>query len=239
MPSVTFTPIGIIHSCFRQKFGIPRQPGLVRAARGELELLPPYNRREALAGLEGFSHLWIHFIFHRTMAEGWRPTIRPPRLGGKKRVGVFATRSTHRPNPLGMSVVRLESIVEREGKLLLELSGIDLLDQTPVVDIKPYLPYADIIDDASGGFAPEPDGGAAVRFTVEVEQFCDHYQRQTRRDLRSLVEQILAQDPRPAYLHQSSERSYGMHLWELNVRWRIEDGGFLVYLIEPGEPVNE
>ncbi|WP_426416609.1 tRNA (N6-threonylcarbamoyladenosine(37)-N6)-methyltransferase TrmO [Aestuariirhabdus sp. LZHN29] len=236
--SVTFKPIGIIHSCFRQKFGIPRQPGLVNAARGKLELLAPYNRREALAGLEGFSHLWIHFIFHQTMDEGWRPTIRPPRLGGKKRMGVFATRSTHRPNPLGMSVVRLEGIIEREGRVLLEISGIDLLDQTPVVDIKPYLPYADIIADARGGFAPEPGAGTPVQFTPATEQFCAQYQHRTERELKPLIEQILQQDPRPAYLQENPSRSYGMYLWELNIRWRIEQGAFVVYLIETTEPTT-
>ncbi|MCL6417018.1 tRNA (N6-threonylcarbamoyladenosine(37)-N6)-methyltransferase TrmO [Aestuariirhabdus sp. Z084] len=234
--SVTFEPIGIIHSCFRQKFGIPRQPGLVRAARGQLELLPPYNRREALTGLEGFSHLWIHFIFHQTMDEGWRPTIRPPRLGGKKRIGVFATRSTHRPNPLGMSVVRLENILEQDGRLLLEISGIDLLDQTPVVDIKPYLPYADIISDASGGFAPEPGAQTAVTFTEEALAICQQYEQQQGRQLQLLIQQILSQDPRPAYLNKNNERSFGMSLWDLNIRWRIETGGFVVYEVQQQEP---
>ncbi len=234
--SVNVKPIGIIHSCFRQKFGIPRQPGLVTAARAELELVAPYNRREMLNGLEGFSHIWVHFIFHRTMDEGWRPTIRPPRLGGKKRMGVFATRSTHRPNPLGMSVVKLEGIRESDNRLLLDISGIDLLDQTPVVDIKPYLPYADIINDASGGFAPEPDAGTPVRFTPQTEEICRCYKQQTGRQLDVLIEQILSQDPRPAYLHNNNERSYGMHLWELNIRWHIDAGCFVVYEIKQQEP---
>ena len=151
-----FHPIGVVYSCFSEKFGIPRQPGLVPAARATLEILPPYDRDEAFRGLDDFSHLWIVFVFHGIDAEKWQPTVRPPRLGGNTRVGVFASRSGFRPNPIAISSVVLESIRRDHGKMVLELSGIDILDQTPVLDIKPYLPYADSIPDANGGYAGEP-----------------------------------------------------------------------------------
>ena len=133
----TFHPIGVIRSCFTEKFGIPRQPGLVPAARATLEVFSPYDRDEAFRNLDEFSHLWVIFVFHGIPAGKWRPTVRPPRLGGNRRTGVFATRSGFRPNPIGMSAVSLEGIRRHNGKLLLELSGIDLLDRTPVLDIKP------------------------------------------------------------------------------------------------------
>lgn len=147
--------LGIIRSPYKEKFAIPRQPGLVKSARARLELLPPYDQPDVLRGIEQFSHLWLSFVFHQTMAQGWHPTVRPPRLGGNERVGVFATRSTFRPNPLGLSVVELHGVGRERGKLWLELGAVDLLDGTPVVDIKPYIPYADSLPDARGGFAPE------------------------------------------------------------------------------------
>ncbi|MDE1462957.1 tRNA (N6-threonylcarbamoyladenosine(37)-N6)-methyltransferase TrmO [Spartinivicinus poritis] len=229
----TFKPIGIIHSCFTQKFGIPRQPGLVTAATAELALFPPFNRRECFTGLEVFSHLWVSFIFHETLSEGWRPTIRPPRLGGKKRVGVFASRSTHRPNPIGLSVVKLESISQENDKLSLQLSEIDLLDGTPVIDIKPYLPYSDYITDASDGFAPPPLINKPVTFSQQAQSFCDQYQQATRRNLSLLTSQVLSQDPRPAYLQNSYEREYGIQLWDVNIRWHATPDDFYVNYMEP------
>ncbi|WP_040095556.1 tRNA (N6-threonylcarbamoyladenosine(37)-N6)-methyltransferase TrmO, partial [Aeromonas australiensis] len=147
--------LGIIRSPYKEKFAIPRQPGLVKSARARLELLPPYDQPDVLRGIEQFSHLWLSFVFHQTMAQGWHPTVRPPRLGGNERVGVFATRSTFRPNPLGLSVVELHGVGRERGKLWLELGAVDLLDGTPIVDIKPYVPYADSLPDARGGFAPD------------------------------------------------------------------------------------
>lgn len=147
-------PIGTIHSCFKEKFTIPRQPGLVKQAKATLELIEPYNRKEAVRGLEEFSHIWVVFVFHKNESRGqWKPTVRPPRLGGNKRVGIFASRSPHRPSPIGMSAVKLEGIEESKDKILLHLSGVDLLDGTPVLDIKPYIGYADSIEDSYDGFA--------------------------------------------------------------------------------------
>lgn len=227
--SFEFSPIGVIHSCFKQKFGIPRQPGLVSAAQATLELLPPYDCAEAMVELEGFSHLWIVFVFHQAMRDDWSPTVRPPRLGGNRRVGVFASRSPFRPNPIGLSAVRLDGIVERDGKRLLKLSGIDLLDGTPVLDIKPYLPYGDAIADARGGYAPAaPPAPLSVSFSREAEAQI----RSAERDhpgLLTLIEQVLAADPRPAYQSASSaKKQFGMRLWDYDVQWQVAGNGLLV-----------
>jgi tRNA-Thr(GGU) m(6)t(6)A37 methyltransferase TsaA len=192
-----FAPIGVVRSCFREKFGIPRQPGLASAARATLELLPPYNQPAAVRGLEGFSHLWLVFAFHGIPAGRWQPTVRPPRLGGNRRLGVFATRSTFRPNPIGLSAVKLERIATDHGKVVLHLAGVDVLDGTPVLDIKPYLPYADCIPTATGGFATEvPPSGLAVEFSPAAAAFCAAL---PVGDPRELITQLLRQDPRPAY----------------------------------------
>nr|WP_306670891.1 tRNA (N6-threonylcarbamoyladenosine(37)-N6)-methyltransferase TrmO [Endozoicomonas sp. SESOKO3] len=231
--SFQFEQIGVIHSCYRQKFGIPRQPGIVTAAESELELLPPFNQENLVRGLEGFSHLWLHFIFHETMNEGWRPTIRPPRLGGKQRMGVFATRSTHRPNPIGLSVVKLKSIQSGNGKLILRLTEADLLDGTPIIDIKPYLPYADALPEAKGGFAPLPAVMAEVEFSEVAMIKCRTYERQTGRSLVELIKQVLGQDPRPAYLRETTGRRHGSALWDVNVVWESRGDHFLVTDLEP------
>ncbi|MGI9276266.1 MAG: tRNA (N6-threonylcarbamoyladenosine(37)-N6)-methyltransferase TrmO [Endozoicomonas sp.] len=228
-----FEQIGVIHSCYRQKFGIPRQPGIVTAAESELELLPPYNQENLVRGLEGFSHLWVHFIFHQTMDEGWRPTVRPPRLGGRQRMGVFATRSTHRPNPVGLSVVRLKGIESGHGRLILKLAEADLLDGTPVIDIKPYLPYADALPEAKGGFAPLPAIMAEVEFTEDALKKCQAYEQRTGRALIELIRQVLGQDPRPAYLRETTDRRHGSALWDVNVVWESKSDHFLVTDIEP------
>ncbi len=137
-------PIGVVHSCYTEKFGIPRQPGLVDKARATIELFSPYNRAEMVRKLESFSHIWVHFLFHDAVAEGWRPTVRPPGLGGQKRVGVFASRSPHRPNHLGISAVKLIGIKRVGQRLLLEVGGGDFLHGSPVFDLKPYIPYSDL-----------------------------------------------------------------------------------------------
>ncbi len=223
MESLHFEPIGVVHSPYREKFGIPRQPGLVSAARMQLELLPPYNRPEAVKGLEGFSHIWVSFLFHGVIAGKWSPTVRPPRLGGNARVGVFASRSTHRPNPLGLSVVELERIEFDEG-VVLHLRGGDLLDGTPVLDIKPYIPYADIIPEARAGFAPEPPETCEVRFS-EVAEAALVARADEHPELRELITQLLAQDPRPGYRRGEDEgREYGMRLYDFDLRWRVADG---------------
>ena len=216
--------IGIIHSPFKEKFGIPRQPGLVPQVRATLQLLPPYDRPEAVAGLEGYSHVWIQFLFHRAMQRPWQPTVRPPRLGGNRRVGVFASRSPFRPNPIGLSVVGLRQVRCEQGRVELLLTGVDLLDGTPVLDIKPYVAYVDSIPGARSGFAPAaPEARLEVRFSAVAEA-----QLEGRRDageLRSVIRDLLALDPRPAYAGDGDgDRVYGIRLYDFDLRWRVQEG---------------
>lgn len=228
-------PIGIIHSCFKEKFGIPRQPGLAPAAEATLELLPPWNREEAVRGLGAFSHVWILFLFHRAAEQGWKPTVRPPRLGGNRRIGVYASRSPFRPNPIGLSAVELARIERRDGRLLLRLRGVDLLDGTPVLDIKPYISYADSIPDARGGFADRaPAGGIGVAFRAEAERFLNTLEESDGRRLKRLIVQLLEQDPRPAYLANNPGRNeFGMRLFDYNIRWSLADASATVLSIVP------
>jgi len=228
-------PIGIVRSCYTDRFGIPRQPGLVTAAEARLELFPRYGREEAFAGLDGFSHIWLIFIFHQCIATEWKPMVRPPRLGGNRKVGVFASRSPYRPNPIGLSAVKLVGI-ERKGKTLtLELHGTDLLDGTPVLDIKPYIPYADALPDADAGFAPDPPGKHwQVEFASQaLHQISDLDPGGVRR-LPLLIEQVLRQDPRPGYMNHRLERTdFGMRLYELEIKWRLDEERFLVVSVLP------
>lgn len=233
-----FEPIGVIHSCFREKFGIPRQPGLVTEARATLELLPPYNQPEAVRGLEGFSHLWLIFIFHGIPSRQWQPTVRPPRLGGNQRLGVFATRSPFRPNPIGLSAVRLERIEINQSRVVLHLAGVDLLDGAPVLDIKPYVPYADCIAEATGGFAREaPKAALTVEFSPSAAAFCTAW---PDGDLRALITQILRQDPRPAYERDyAAPKRYGMKLYDFDLRWEMCGDTAWVIEIIPTERKNQ
>lgn len=213
--SYSFDPIGIVHSCFHEKFAIPRQPSLAEAARGVLELYPPYDKPEALAGLEEVSHLWLLFVFHAAPSGPDHLRVRPPRLGGNQRVGVFASRSTHRPNPLGQSVVRLDSI--KPGHLL--ISGIDLLDGTPVLDIKPYVPYADSVPQAHNGMAATVPDLIPVSWDNIAWQAAREHAERLQQPVVELIEQCLAQDPKPAYQRPTTERHYGVRFWDLNISW--------------------
>lgn len=208
-----FKPVGIIHSCFKEKFGIPRQPGLVKSATATLELLPPYNVEEAFRGIEEFSHLWIVFAFHESVCEKFQPTVRPPRLGGNTRVGVFATRSNFRPNPIGLSVVALKAV---HGTTL-ELGGGDFLDGTPVLDIKPYIPYADSIPGARGGFAPNaPEPINTVIFSPNAEKIFQTLEKPQQQ----LVNDMLRYNPRPAYQTDDPARLFGTKVFDLEVKWK-------------------
>lgn len=222
--------IGLVHSCYREKFGIPRQPGLVKSATGIVEMLPPCNREEMFRELDAFSHIWLQFQFHEAVADGWRPTVRPPWLGGQKRVGLFASRSPHRPNFLGMSVVRYNGLRQEGEKLFLDISGLDLVHGTPVFDIKPYVPYSDLVEEASSGFVHFSASRVSVSFSPESEEVCHSYEKETGRDLRGLIREILEQDPRPAS-QRRKVREYGMLLWEMNVRWLAEEEQFTVLSI--------
>lgn len=219
--SISFKPIGVIRSCYKEKFGIPRQPGLVTAASATLELHAPYDCPEALAALEGFSHIWVIFLFHQLKRQSWKPTVRPPRLGGNQRIGVFASRSPFRPNPIGLSAVLLDGIDCSGGRCRLQLRGADLLDGTPVLDIKPYVPYADALPEARGAYAAQaPVSVLTVEFSEEAAQQCAALAASGVPDLRQLIEQILRADPRPAYCANNGEQqNFGMRLYDFDVQW--------------------
>ncbi|GGO72153.1 tRNA (N6-threonylcarbamoyladenosine(37)-N6)-methyltransferase TrmO [Bowmanella pacifica] len=227
------TPIGIIHTPYKEKFAIPRQPGLVKQAQGEIHLCTAFADANAFRGIDAFSHLWLLFQFHQTAQRGWSPLVRPPRLGGNAKLGVFATRSTHRPNAIGLSVVENLGIEQQKGQLLLKVRGMDLMDGTPILDIKPYLPYADAIPDASGGFAntaPAPD--MQVHYAAEVIPSLLKAERQSP-GITDLIKQVLAQDPRPAYKKKQHEtQEFGMHLGRFNIRWQVRQQESLVIEIQ-------
>lgn len=215
-------PIGIIHSCFKEKFGIPRQSGLVKSAPATLELLPPYNVEEALRGIEEFSHLWIVFAFHESITSTFQPTVRPPRLGGNTRVGVFATRAPFRPNPIGLSVVELKSV----NGTTLELAGGDFLDGTPVLDIKPYIPYADAIPNAQGAFAATaPEAPNTVSCSAEAGDVFQGLEKSKQQ----LIQDVLSYNLRPAYQADDPDRIFGTRLFDLDVKWK-HDGEFITII---------
>jgi tRNA-Thr(GGU) m(6)t(6)A37 methyltransferase TsaA len=205
---ISMKPIGVVESCFGGKFGTPRQSGIVESARGRIVFSDEVDD-EACRGLEEFSHLWLVFLFDQVDEEEARWLVRPPRLGGNEKKGVFATRSPFRPNRIGLSLVKFESI----GEGSLEVSGLDLVDGTPILDVKPYLPYVEAVPDAKGGFAE----AAPVRMEV-VFQFDD-----LEGGDRRLISEALSLDPRPAY-HDDPERIYGCLLAGYEVKWRAEEG---------------
>ena len=215
-------PIARIRSDFSEKFGSPRQSGLVEALTATVVFEPEFRNPAALRGLEGFSRVWLIWEFSQAIREGWSPTVRPPRLGGNRRLGVFATRSPFRPNPIGLSCVRLTEI--REDRALgpvLTVGGADLLDGTPIYDIKPYLPYADCWPDASEGFAARP-GGAELAVDCPPELLA-----RVPEDRRAALLAVLAQDPRPRY-QDDPDRVYGMSFAGLEVKFRAAEGRLTV-----------
>ena len=219
------TPIAHIESLFPEKFGIPRQAGIVDTP-ARIVFEPEYRVAEAVRGLEGFDYLWLVWVFSEAVREGWSPTVRPPRLGGNERMGVFATRSPFRPNPIGLSSVRLTR-VELTSDLgpVLHIAGADLMDGTPILDIKPYLPYTDSHPDARSGFAVRPaERFLAVECPPELLERLPAERRQPLLDL-------LAHDPRPQY-HDDPTRLYGMAYGNHNIRFRVSDGRVEVVEIE-------
>lgn len=209
--------IAHIKSDFSGKFGIPRQSGLVKELKAEIVFEPEYRNPDALRGLEDFSHIWLLWEFSEARREEWSPTVRPPRLGGNKRMGVFATRSPFRPNPVGLSSVVLEGMeLHTDRGPVLHISGADLMDGTPIYDIKPYLPHVDCHPEASGGFAlPFKDYSLEVDFPEELLQ-------KVPEEKRKALLGVLAQDPRPSY-QKDPERIYGFSFAGLEVRFRVKD----------------
>lgn len=218
--------IARIRSQFPEKFGIPRQSGLVEELKARVVFEPEYRDPQALRGLEGFSHIWLIWQFSRSMGAGWSPTVRPPRLGGNERMGVFATRSPFRPNPMGLSCVKLEKVElsTSEGPVLW-VAGADLMDGTPIYDIKPYLPYADCKPQAVGGFASAPKEA-----TLTVD-FPSQLLERVPQELREALTGVLAQDPRPTY-HHDPQRVYGMAFGGLQVRFTVDGDRLTVVEVE-------
>ena len=213
---LTVIPIAYIHTDFKEKFGVPRQSGRVPELRGRIVFEKEYRNKEALRGIEGYSHLWLLWGFSLEKHDKWSPTVRPPRLGGNKRVGVFATRSPNRPNPIGLSCVRLAGIEETEqyGSVLI-VEGADLVDGTPIYDIKPYLPYADAVPEALGGFAEEHrDDFLTVDLPNELSSLLP------KEKLPALIG-ILRDDPRPSY--QSDKRTYGLFFAGFEISFFVSD----------------
>ena len=226
MEQSTFSVIARMHSDFDQKFGIPRQSGLVEELESTIVFEPEFRNADALRGLEGFSHLWVVWEFSKARREGWSPTVRPPRLGGNQRLGVFATRSPFRPNPIGLSCVKLVGVEQHpEYGPVIRVAGADLLNGTPIYDIKPYLPYADCKPDAVGGFASAPK---EATLTVHIPE---DIVEKIPQDKRAAVMGVLAQDPRPSY-QDDPERVYGMSFGGMEIKFQVDGDSLTVCGIE-------
>lgn len=219
-------PVARVSTCYPDKFGVPRQSGLVPGARARLVFEPPFRNPDAVRGLEGFSHVWLIWVFSENLREGWIPTVRPPRLGGNVRMGVFATRAPFRPNPIGLSAVRLERVeLHPQDGPVLHLSGVDLVDGTPILDIKPYVPLADCIPEAAEGFTASP----YERLDVEIPAALA--ESMSPEELAAL-EDTLSLDPRPQY-QDDPERVYGLLFSGREVKFRVAEGRLYVLSLEP------
>lgn len=220
-------PIAVAKTDFPDKFGIPRQSGLVPQLRARVVFTPEFRDPALLRGLEGFTHIWLIWHFSGNRKAGWSPMVRPPRLGGNRRMGVFATRSPFRPNPIGLSCVRLEAVIPEgaQGPELL-ISGADLMDGTPILDIKPYIPYADCHPEASGGFTD-----SAKDFLLRVD-FPEALLSKIPEALRAPLLGVLSHDPRPSY-QKDPKRVYGLSFGGWNIRFRVEEDLLAVISVEP------
>ncbi len=226
------SPIGKIHSPYKEKFAVPRQANLVPSATAKIELLNEANCDEAIRGIEQFSHLWLLFLFDQHLDKGWTPTVRPPRLGGNERIGVFASRASFRPNNIGMSAVPLLGIEKEKSRLFIHIGSCDLVDGTPIIDIKPYIHYCDAITEAISGFANTAPSTLTVHFSPLANkqiqaQNISYHQIQ-------VIKEVLAQDPRPAYKKDKIDlREYAVHLFEFNVKFHVDLINVTVSTIEP------
>ncbi len=228
MTEHNFNSIATIHSCYKEKFGIPRQPGLV-ASPAIIEIDAAYSQDEAFRELETFSHIWVIFVFHGVSNEKWKPTVRPPRLGGNQRIGVFASRSMFRPNPIGLSVVELKNIERKGGKIILNIIGGDFLDATPVLDIKPYIPYADSINTLKAGYATKkPEIKFAVVFSEQVKNEIKRAKIK-HPEFDVIITEILQIDPRPAYQDKKQiKNEFAMKLYNYDLKWQVDKKQIIV-----------
>lgn len=217
----SLTPIAYIQSPFKEKFAVPRQPGLAPSALSSIVLIDDANNEDAVRGLEQFSHLWLLFLFDKNLDKGWSPTVRPPRLGGNKRVGVFASRATFRPNAIGMSVVGFRQVRKEQGNIIIDVASADLVDGTPIIDIKPYIPYCDNITDAAGGYGAEQPSTFEVIFSEQAIAVLE--QQKDSAYKKQVIREVLAQDPRPAYKKgKTDNKEYAVHLFDLNVFFNVK-----------------
>lgn len=213
-------PIGVIQSPYQEKFAVPRQPRLAPSATARIKLMGEANSPESVRGIEQFSHIWLLFLFDKNLAAGWKPTVRPPRLGGNERIGVFASRATFRPNGIGMSAVELKGVTQQGNQTWLELGSVDLVSGTPIVDIKPYIPYSDSIPDAKGGFAAEEPEILEVNFSEQAISKLN--QHPEAKHIIQVIKEVLGQDPRPAYKkNKLDEKEYAVNLFDLNVKFTV------------------
>ena len=234
-----FKPIAYAQTPFKDKFGIPRQSGMIQSIEGKIKFLPDPHFKIALKTLESFSHIWVIFVFHAHGGKNWKPSIRPPRLGGKTKVGVLASRSPHRPNPIGISALKIEDIqLDVVDGAIIKVSGMDLLDGTPILDIKPYLPYADVVNKANSGWASEEIEKVPVTFLDDLDPLIN--QIKTKQiNFKEMLQSVLQLDPRPAFHKRnypikelnSQGRKYGMAFLDWEIKYCICNSGILVYQI--------
>lgn len=241
--SILFNPIGIVETPYGEKFAVPRQPNLVTEGKGILRLFSPYNTADAVRGLDQFSHIWLIFQFDKVPERNWHATVRPPRLGGNERIGVFASRATHRPNPIGLSKVALEKVEIKDNDVLLHLGSVDLVNGTPILDIKPYVTYADSEPEARSSFAQDkPTAKLEVIFSNSALQAVTSSPYFVKFNIHHPIEfirQVIAQDPRPAYQQgKASSRIYGMHLANHNILWKINEQKLNVAEVLEVVPLN-
>ncbi len=218
----TVQVIGHIKTPFAEKFGVPRQPNLC-SAKGQIFLGEAFNSLQAIEGLMQHSHLWLLFLFDQNIDQGWKQSVRPPRLGGNKKVGVFSTRSSFRPNSIGMSVVKLLGIIEINGKPVIEVSGVDVVNNTPIIDIKPYIPYSDSVSEARSEMASDsPEESLTVSFSDLALKNMETLKVQS--DLRQLISEVLKQDPRPSYKkNRLDPKIYAITLENIDIKWQVTE----------------
>lgn len=242
-----YFPIGTMNTCFREKFGTPRQANMISEALGVIKMKPDPVYTLALQHLDRFSHLWILFVFHHHLEKPWRPTIRPPRVDGPRKVGVFASRSPHRPNPIGMSAVKLDWIdLAPSDGVEIHVSGVDILDGTPVLDIKPYLPYADSIPGADAGWAQGEIQKFDVRFSQKALDQIQKMQINRHPRMRELISQMLEWDPRPKSQRKTMPIDdpktqgfvFGFRIFDFDVQWQINEKAILVLELLPIESTH-